>query len=457
MKILLAVHQFFPDHSRGTEVLTYETARELKRSGHEVEVLTAHRACNGAPENTSFDTYVYGGVTVHRYSHNPGVVPPGSNSMEFEHNNPFFAKRFSDLLKQLKPDLVHFFHLLNLTPVAIDVCIAEGVPILFTPTDFWTICQTILLRLENNDLCEGPDPDGHNCIRHLIGISGPRPVSSLASKLPGSLLDLFVWGSKRAWWPDKRFSPMLRAVAERKDFNLARINRVDRVLVPTSFMEKVLVENGLGHKNIRLQPFGLNLDLFEGSVFKVPGDKLRVGFIGTLSEHKGSQVLVKAIKQLPAELPLEVKIYGGPDVDKDFVFRLKRLAKGDDRIQFFGTFPNEQIGDIFKGIDVLVVPSIWYENTPLVIYSAFASMTPVIATNLGGMSDVVHDGVNGMLFEKNDVEGLAARLRRLVEEKGLVEKLASGIEPPKSIKTYVGELEGLYREVLAERAGVVKT
>ncbi len=110
------------------------------------------------------------------------------------------------------------------------------------------------------------------------------------------------------------------------------------------------------------------------------------------------------------------------------------------------------IGEVFSKLDVLVVPSIWYENTPLVIYSAHATGTPVIATNLGGMSEVVHHGVNGLLFEKGDSTGLKKLLEMIIEDRTLLDKLSKNIVPPPSISDYVDGIEKVYSEVLAERA-----
>ncbi len=450
MKILFTTHQFFPEYHAGTEVLTYETAKELKRRGHDVEVWTGFPADPELAREKPFESYTYEGIPVQRYNHSFDALPPGTSTVEFEHNDKVVGKQFREYLREAKPDLVHFFHLFRLTPTAIEACIAEGVPMCFTPTDFWSICQVSQLRLANNDLCTGPDCYGCNCIRHLVAHSGL--VRKLVPNLPDSILRLFIWGAGRAWWPDKRYSPMLRAISKRKDFIMDRVNKIDRVLVPTRFMEEMLTGNGLKRDNVRFVPYGLNLKAFGGNITKVPSEKLRVGFIGTVYEHKGLHVLIDAVKKLGTEAPIEVSVYGKLGDFPDYTARVTKMAEGESRIKFCGTFPNDLIAEIFTHLDVLVVPSIWYENTPLVIYSAHASGTPVIATNLGGMSEVVLHDVNGLLFEKGDAEGLAAQLRRVIEEKGTLERLASKVEPPKSIATYAEELEGFYEEVLSERA-----
>ena len=98
-------------------------------------------------------------------------------------------------------------------------------------------------------------------------------------------------------------------------------------------------------------------------------------------------------------------------------------------ILFRGGYNRQQLPDILADIDVVVVPSIWYENAPLVIQEAFAADIPVITTNLGGMSETVTHDVNGLLFERNDSDDLARQLRRVIDEVDLLEKLTGGIPP----------------------------
>ncbi|MBI5586986.1 MAG: glycosyltransferase family 4 protein [Deltaproteobacteria bacterium] len=439
-----------PFSSAGTEVLTLETAKELKRRGHDVEVWTGHPADADTAQSKPIDHYEYDGLKVHRYNHNYMFFSPAKNIFEFEYYSLAFKKYFTEYVKKARPDIVHFFHLLRISTSAVDVCLENNIPCVFTPTDFWVICSTCQLRLPDNSLCLGPDREGLNCCRHLArNFMGEK--ERYISLLPGWVFALFIRAAGLSRWPEKKYSPMLRSISLRKDSIMERINKTDRVLAPTRFMEKILVHNGLNPGIVDFMPYGLNMKAFEKKVPKKRGERLRVGFMGTLSEHKGAHLLIEAVKLLPQETPMDVKIYGDLSQFPEYTEKIKRMAEGDSRIEFLGHFPNEKIGEVFAGIDVLVVPSIWYENTPLVIYSAFAGSTPVIATNLGGMSEVVSHGVNGLLFEKGDAMGLSGLLKRLLTEKGLLEKLSGNVRPPKSISRYAEELEAVYIDVLAKR------
>ena len=98
---------------------------------------------------------------------------------------------------------------------------------------------------------------------------------------------------------------------------------------------------------------------------------------------------------------------------------------------------------MLSGIDVLVVPSVWYDF-PLVIPSAFATKTPVVATNLPGMNEWVRHEVDGLLFERHDAVGLASGIRRLLDEPGLLDRLRANIPPVKTLEEYAAESVDLY-------------
>jgi glycosyltransferase involved in cell wall biosynthesis len=176
-----------------------------------------------------------------------------------------------------------------------------------------------------------------------------------------------------------------------------------------------------------------------------------VGFIGTIAPHKGCDLLIRAFKKLPPSMDASLTIHGNLQRFKPIVKRLRRLAGDDERIIFAGPFRREEVGRVLSEMDVLVVPSRWYENAPLVICEAFAAGVPVVATNLGTMPELVKHGENGLLFELDNAENLARQLRRLGEEPHLLEKLRSGIGPVKTVEENVDELEVLYGELLGEK------
>jgi glycosyltransferase involved in cell wall biosynthesis len=448
IKILLCTLQFFPDFVGGTEVLTLNTALFLKDRGYDVRVLTAYPQDGTVDDSERFDSYVYKDIPVVRFRHS---LPMGDqqNIFEIEYNNHFFASNIIAYLDDWVPDLVHFFHFSRLSASAIDVFADLNIPLVYTATDFWTICPTCQLRQHDNSTCTGPDKFAVNCLRHLVLAYQPTEVRAKMEKLSQWQLFLVVSAIRAGLYPKKWFSYYIKALSMRPEFIKKRFNRIDKVLAPTRLMGEMLQNNGLSCSRLEFQHFGIDLEPFKvKSSGRGDFKELRVGFIGTLYEHKGVHLLIEAVKSLSKEIPVELKIYGDLELYPDYGNHLKDLAGGDARIEFCGTFPNDQIALIMSGIDVLAVPSIWYENTPLVIYSAQADGCPVIATNLGGMSEVIEHEVNGLLFNKEDVRELASLIRRLAEDRQLLKRLAANARQPKSMAEYVNELENHYQNLI---------
>ena len=175
---------------------------------------------------------------------------------------------------------------------------------------------------------------------------------------------------------------------------------------------------------------------------------LRVGYIGQIAKHKGVDVLVRAFKRLRTQGPApRLLLYGETERHPRFVRHLRRLVDGDGNIEFAGTFENNQILKVHSELDVLVVPSLWYENSPNVILEASAAGTPVIASNMGGMAELVQHGVNGLCFTPGDGDDLARQLQFIVDEPSTLNDLKQGISRVKTIQEEMTELIQVYRSV----------
>ncbi len=452
MKILYTTHQFLPDYSAGTEILTYSTAKEMSRRGHEVSIFTGYPVKGAVEASDAFDRYEYDGMIVDRFFQCKTSSIRPRNPLEAEYNNLFFADFFRRRIQELQPELVHFYHLQRLSASAIDVCREMGVPSLFTATDFWMVCPTNQLFMPDRSLCLGPDKGMVNCVRHLAAISQGKRVQSILDRLPNYLMAFFIrWIKCGAFPPEKRFVPLVRALAARPAFMEKRMNQICRVLVATRFMGEMLRRHGLEARRIRHVPFGIDHTSITGISAKGTEKHLRIGFIGTLYHHKGAHVLLEAVRSLPTDMLLKVQIYGELEQFPEYARTLRSIAGNDRRIEFCGTFPNTRVGEIFYGLDVLVVPSLWYENSPLTLSFAQAARVPVVATDTEGINEVIADGENGFLFEKGDVNGLSGIIRMLCNDRALVRRLSDHARQPKSISSYVDELERIYDDVVNRR------
>ncbi len=457
MKVLLVVHQFFPEFAAGTEVLSLSVARELVARGHTVRVLTGHPAATLLRDDQRCDSYEFEGLHVDRFHHDYRPMGQQSSAVELGYDNRLAAALLRRILGGFRPDVLHFFHFNRLGTGLIDEAVAAGVPAFFTPTDFWAICPTARLSFEDGRPCTGPSAHAGNCVLHFAqtaqAVRSPA-LGWLARHVPVALADA---GSR--WTVQGRLPPYpkqgeVRAMAQRLNRNITRLNRLTRILAPTTFMRDTLLHKGVQADKLAECSYGI--DLPEGAATtparaaRPRGLALRVGFIGTLAPHKGAHVLVDAVRQMGQQgVAVELSIYGKPDEFPDYVQSLHVAAGQHAFIRFCGTFANERIGAVLADMDVLVVPSLWPENTPLVLHSAQAARCPVVASDFPGISAVVEHGRNGLLFTPGNANALVDALMLLTTEHALLPHLSAQTRAPKSARQYVDDLLAHWQGVLS--------
>ena len=446
MRVLFALHQFFPESRAGVELVTLGLAKELGARGHEPFVLAAKRSLPGGIRPYETEDYEHEGVPVRRVGR-PEEGPSRPYRLNYE--NGEMAEKAREYAREIQPDVVHAMHLQGLSASVVPAFRDLGLPVVFTAADFWTICPVVDLRRHDGAMCRGPET--HHCVR-CIAARNPEPRINRRARLPGAAVRAAGLLSRT---PLTRFSGALRQVAdvrERPARIRERMEGADRVLAYTRLTDDLLGKNGIGGGNTIVSPYGIDAArLREAGDTRRPSDTLRVGFVGTLAPHKGPDLPVRAFRMLPPGLDATLRVYGGGEGYEDYVRGLRRLAAGDGRIELSGAFAKEDLGQVLAGMDVLVVPSRWYENAPGVIFEAFAAGLPVVATDLGGMSEFVRHGENGLLFPLDDAGELARRLRRLAEEPGLFRRLRDGVPPVKTVVEYATELENVYAGLAAKK------
>ena len=450
MRILFTTHQFFPESRAGVELVTLGLARELKARGHEPFVLAARRTVPHSdllPNET--EDYELDGVPVRRI----GRPEEGlSRPYELNYRNDDMAERTREYVRKVGPDLVHAMHLQGLSASVLPVFEELGLPVVFTAADFWPVCPVVDLRRHDGVMCEGPDVS--HCMRCLASRSTDPRLRKAARLLPGAVTRAAGLVSRT---PLSRLSFPLRqveAVRERPAYIRDRMESVDQILAYTHLTRDLLVANGIGRRKIHVSPYGIDTShVARVSTQRRPSATLRFGFVGTLAPHKGPDLLVRAFGMLPPGVDATVSIHGSEKGYETYAAGLRDLAGDDGRIGFPGPFSREELGSVLAGLDVLVVPSRWYENAPGVVFEAFAAGMPVISTDLGGMSEFVRPGKNGLLFALDDAEDLARQLRALIEDNDLLGRLRAGIEPVKTVGEYAGELIELYGTLAGTSGG----
>jgi glycosyltransferase involved in cell wall biosynthesis len=384
-----------------------------------------------------------------------------SDPARWEYDNPWIEAHLTEYLAEEKPDIFHLISGYLMTAGAIRAVKCQGIPVTLTLTDFWFLCHRVTLYRTSGTLCV--ENSSLDCVRCLV--EQKRRFRLPAQKTPAVTDNL--------WWLADSLhlvAPQVAKIDERRQTLQAALAEVNVAVCPSNFLKQVYIDKGFQAKQMRFIRQGVNI-AGNGSLKKSPSTCLRIGYIGQIAVHKGVQVLIEAFLKLISSKPeaeqalpqIQLKLYG--DVAKFPAFYRELAAQHSlverngyigsdqlgDQLQFFGAFEHHQMTQVYAGIDVLVVPSIWYENSPNVILEAFAHQTPVIASDLGGMAELVDDQKTGLLFVPNDAVDLARKLETLLNDPGLLTRLQGNIVSPETLETEMAELLLVYQSVMTQQ------
>jgi glycosyltransferase involved in cell wall biosynthesis len=424
VKILQVVHAFLPKYVAGTEIYTYHLSRALIARGHRVRIYTRD---DEAPDGEVREVEtIYDGIPVRRVHaqwHGLGAAAFLHPSL-FAVSNPAIDRCFDLLLHEFAPDIVHFQHTYRLSASMIAVARNHRVPILLTLHDYWAMCHRIQLITPDFQICSGPGAGAKCavCLHHSVNGNGPDESAI-------------------------RFRTRLAGIY-RARFMRRMLLKADLLISPSEFLRRKIVEFGVPSNRIIFLDNGLSLERFR-DLPKRRSARLRFAFVGTNIAHKGLHVLVEAFNNFPVG-KAELFIYGDPSISPAYYESVRRQATHPD-IAFMGLFQNEQIAEVMSGIDALVVPSIWPENSPLIIHEAFLAGVPVIASRIGGIPDLVRDGQNGLLFETGNPEDLRTKMAYLIDNPSLLAEYAGNAGHVKSIQENAAEIEKIYDRLMRQK------
>lgn len=437
MRILFATRGFPPDATGGTEVYTYKLAAGLQRAGHEVSVLCVGRWADGPRHFNGCTVEAYQGVTTTKIHFNWMRAPDPNRYL---YDNPVVERFASQHLAELKPDVVHITSCDRLSASVISAVNRAGIPVVLSLTDFWFLCPKLNLARWDGQLCDG-DTSPWECLKCSLAPS--RAYRCAAAALPERPLRATLTNLSKK--PSLARVPGLRGSAlnmfERKSHLSNMLNMVDCATIATPFGAS-LFRDLLPEHLLHVIPYGHALGWLPGHTHKTWSQELRFGFIGSLCEGSGLHLLIEAFRRIPRTTAVRLFIYG--EFPKNgYGEKLLELASADQRIHFCGRYTHERSADVYPSLDVLVIPSLWYD-LPLVAYEALASRTVVVATNLMGLNEVIQDEGTGLLFERGNVDALAAQLRRLTDSPELLARLRNADRNVRSIEDVVIEFEGIY-------------
>jgi len=440
VKIVLPVHHFLPRYTAGAELYTYRLARWLQNHGHEVEVAAVEAVDHPASGRLDVTADTYDGIPVQRLRFNREA-----GAQYWEYDNPLIGEWFAQYLEHTRPDLVHFQagYLIGVAPLR--VAVDAGMPVVLTLHDYWFICPRITLLRGDGALCHAVPDDPADCAWCL---QLDRRRFRLPEQVTGGRFGQMM---RRAG-----FDPGREYIASRRKALLTALALPSAVIAPSRFLAQQ-VHAYVQPERMHVSRYGLDLTPFSDVRRDEERQTLRIGFIGQIAPHKGVHLLIAAFQKLQARSRrIELHIYGGLTANPAYVARLRRLAGKDARIHFHGRIENTSVPATLAGLDAAVVPSTWYENSPLAILEAHAAGTPVVTADIGGMAELVRDGVDGLHFRFNDAADLARVLQRLIDEPELLSRLRSGIQKPRSIDDEMVQILAIYNDAFARYAARVR-
>jgi glycosyltransferase involved in cell wall biosynthesis len=351
----------------GDSTYTFNLAKILRDHGHQVAFFAMQGAKNLPDANSDlfvseidYRTLIREGSMASRAK----AVARGVYSVQARH-------QFSQMLGRFTPDVIHLQNIhAHITPSVILEAKKRGLPVLWTLHDYKLICPNSHFLIDDTgQICEACGRAAY----YQASLRRCKKGSFLASSMAG-----------------------LEAVVHR----LMRVrNLVDAFLAPSAFLKRLFIDRGFPAARMYHLPYVLPNDLLVTTVHD--GDY--VLFLGKLEQLKGISYLIEASRLTP-----NVKLVLAGRVEEPIASRLPTLLPPN--AAYVGMKHGDELRGLLHGAMAVVLPSIWYENQPFSILEAFAAGKPVIASDLGGMAELIAGGERGLLAPPGNVEALASAM-----------------------------------------------
>jgi glycosyltransferase involved in cell wall biosynthesis/MoaA/NifB/PqqE/SkfB family radical SAM enzyme len=433
MRVLQVIHGYPPRYNAGSEVYTQTLAHGLA-GRHEIHVFSRE-------ENPFAPDYA---IRRERDADDPRVALHLVNMPRSRdrYRHAGVDQRFAEVLDTVRPDVVHVGHLNHLSTSLLVEAAGRAIPIVFTLHDYWLMCprgQLMQMFPEDPDdlwaACDGQEDE--KCARRCYAryFSGDPAAEAQ---------DVAHWTS----WVNGR----MRHVRE-------MIELVDRFIAPSRYLhDRFLAGLDLPRNKLVYLDYGFDRKRLQGRA-RTPGEPFTFGYIGTHIPAKGIHQLLDAFGRLRGAPRL--RVWGRPRGQETGALQAIAAALPGDapgRVEWLPEYRNQRIvADVLDRVDAIVVPSVWVENSPLVIHEAQEARVPVITADAGGMREYVRHEENGLLFAHRDPADLARQMQRLADEPEMARRLGargylySGSGDVPGIDEHVAAVEAIYDEALRRR------
>lgn len=416
LRVVVMSHSHPALSKGGAEIAAYQHFTMLKTLGHEAVFIASGSGRVVPRDGVSFsqefaeDEYLY---SDNRFDH-------------FIHGNldPAYPARLKDMLSEIRPDVVHLHHYINF-----------GVETLLHIRRALPVCRIIVTLHEYIAIC------------HHMG--------QMVKTGGFGLCDESGYRDCAKCFPDKSERDFfLREIYVKRFFGL-----VDHFVAPSAFLRGRYVAWGLSENQISVIENGLPL---QDDHFVPPRDlgsqaEIRIGYFGQISVLKGINVVIDAAKQIAkrnesgaGNLNIRFCVFGDhsgqPPAFRERFERDLQSAPAST-FTFMGPYSNVAVQKLMGSVDAVLVPSIWWENSPLVIQEAFRAGRPVICSDIGGMAEKVRDGLDGFHFQAGSAASLCDVLQSIAADPDKLSRIAQTQRRPLSLEDAVTRLVQIYRDL----------
>lgn len=437
MKVVHVVGGYHPDPMAGTEVYVQSLALALRPLG--INSIIA------APD-TEDKIYEHNGLRVRRY----GMSPDVRDLREiYGHADPSALGSFLSLVEAEQPSVVHF-HTRTRTASLEAVCRVKsgGLPVIITYHTPTMSCPRGTLLRWGSEICSGELCE-RTCTQCMlmafgVGASASRALAETPRKLGKLIGRLGLSGRVPT---ALRMHEMIALLTETtRDFYAA----ADRVIALCNWSHEVLLANGADANRLRLVRHGISGIPHNPPAIRERNGQMavRLAFLGRIEPIKGLHHIVNAVRALSdAQITLDIYAVHSSQPSQ-YRKDIEQAVTLDARIRLLDPISNDQIVSALSEYDALVVPSQWLETGPLVVLEAFAAGIPVIGSRLGGIAELVTDGVNGLLVDPFDEMAWRDCLQRIAHAPRILYGLQENVRPPRTVQTVAEEMASIYREVV---------
>jgi GT2 family glycosyltransferase/CDP-glycerol glycerophosphotransferase (TagB/SpsB family)/glycosyltransferase involved in cell wall biosynthesis/ubiquinone/menaquinone biosynthesis C-methylase UbiE len=398
LRILFVVHDFPPYRFAGAQLYARNLAKKINQLGFaKVDILhPVFREIDESKKYTISKTRKYD-LDIYEF-YKEKISEPQKIYDESVENI------CSEFYKKNNYDVIHFHGLGQITLAPVFAAKKLNIPTIMTFHDYWFLCDRWHLIRGNQSICKGPE-NIQKCAECFIDENN-------LEKNRDNYLNVTNY---------KKY---------RKEMMLKSFSLIDIKIAPSKYLANVFEKWGFA--GIEVDPLGFEYkNIAEEIIDYRKSKKLIFGFSGQIIVRKGINFLIEAFKSIQ-NANIELHIWGKLNLKNKFVQDIIQKIESDDRIIIKGEYQPEDLEKIYKTFDVAVIPSLM-ENYPLVVQEAFINKTPVIATKVGGIPEVVIDNINGLLVKAGDAEEISKAMQKIINNPTLINKFITNIPSVKKL------------------------